>query len=93
MAAEAVFKLTGMDAALWIAVLLSALLVVWSTHQSRELLAELMRLQAHANSLQVIHGRYLIQEGALTSPGRLEQVAAERLHMRIPEPSEIKVIR
>lgn len=87
------FRLPALDACLWVMVIASALLVVWSTHQCRELLAELMSLQAEENSLQVVHGQFLLQEGALGSPTRLEQVAKDRLSMRIPEPSEIRVIR
>ena len=78
---------------LWVGAVLSAMFVVWSTHQSRELLAELMSLQALENELQVSYGQYLLQEGTLASPGRLEQVAKDRLQMRIPDASEIKVIR
>lgn len=84
---------SSLELGLWAGVLLSAMLVVWSTHQSRELLAGLMNLQAQENELQVSHGQYLLQEGTLASPGRLEQVAKDRLQMRIPAASEIKVIR
>lgn len=81
------------EVVMWLAVIGSALLVVWSTHQAREQHAELMTLQIRENQLQVEHGEYLLQEGALTSPGRLEQAAQERLKMRIPEMAEIRVIR
>lgn len=87
------FSMVKLDLSLWVLVVFSALMVVWSTHQCRELLAELMTLQAAENNIQVVHGQYLLQEGALASPGRLEQVAKDRLSMRIPEPSEIRVIR
>lgn len=87
------FKSVPMDLSLWIGAILSALLVVWSTHQCRELMAGLMSLQAQENSLQVEHGQYLLQEGTLASPNRLEQLARARLGMRIPDSSEIKVIR
>ena len=93
MSQVSTFDFSIADMALWLAVVVSALLVVWSTHQSREQHATLMTLRAEENQLQVEHGQYLLQEGALTSPGRLEQMAQERLKMRIPEMAEIKVIR
>ena len=89
----AAFRLSAADLVIWGAVLVSALLVVWSTHACRDLVTELMTLQAEENELQVVHGQFLLQEGALGSPMRLEKLAKERLEMRIPPVSEIMVIR
>ena len=93
MISTAETKPTLINLMLWAAVIASALLVVWSTHQSREQHAELMRLQMLDNQLQVEYGQYLLQEGALASPGRVEQIARDRLQMRIPEMFEIRVLR
>lgn len=79
--------------AIWGAVLISALFVVWSTHQCRELMADLMSLKAEENRLQIEHGQFLLQAGALSAPSRLERLAEDRLDMRTPSPSEIRVIR
>ena len=87
------FQLSVTDLALWGAVIVSALLVVWSTHACRDLFTELMVLQAEENELQVVHGQFMLQEGALGSPMRLEQIAKDRLQMHIPPASEIMVIR
>ena len=81
------------NACLWFAVVGSSLAVVWSTHECRELIGELMALQVAENDLKVEHGQYLLQEGTLASPARVEQDATRRLGMRIPELSEIQVIR
>lgn len=78
---------------IWSLVLLSALFVVWSTHQCRELMADLMSLKAEENRLQIEHGQFLLQAGALSAPSRLERLAEERLGMRTPSSSEIRVIR
>ena len=87
------FRLSAADLAFWSVVVISALLVVWSTHTCRDLFTQLMVLQAEENELQVAHGRFMLQEGALDSPMRLEQIAKDRLQMRIPPASEIMVIR
>ncbi len=87
------FRFSRMDIVLWCAVIVSALLVVWSTDRCRDLFTELMTLQAKENDLKLVQGRFLLQEGALGSPMRLEQMAKNRLKMRIPSSSEILVIR
>lgn len=78
---------------LWVAIVLSALLVVWSTNYCRDLVGELMHLETVENELKIQRGQYLLQEGMLSSPARLEQAARERLGMHIPNSVDMRVIR
>ncbi len=77
----------------WIAVICSALSVVYVSHLCRQLYNELSSLEQEANSLQVEWGRYLLEQSSWASLTRIEQLARDRLHMRVPGAEEIVVIR
>lgn len=73
-------------------VFLSAIGVVYNKHQSRQLFAQLQRLQHEVESLQVEWGQLLLEQGTWSSDARVERIARERLHMKLPEPNEVVVI-
>jgi cell division protein FtsL len=74
---------------LFAAVLISALGVVYSKHQSRALFIELQTLQTARDELGVEWGRLQLEQSAWAVHARIETVAAERLHMRLPAVSSI----
>ena len=78
---------------LWLAVMLSALSVVFVSHLCRQLYNELAKLEQEANALQVEWGRYLLEQSSWASLSRVEQLAKSKLQMREPEPSEIVIVR
>ena len=67
--------------ALVVAVMGSALGVVYSKHLSREAFSELSRQQELGHELDVEWARLRLEEGALTADGRVERIARERLGM------------
>lgn len=77
----------------WVAVICSALAVVYVSHLCRQLYSELSGLEQEANTLQVEWGRYLLEQSSWASLSRIEQLAKSRLHMRVPGAEEIVVVR
>jgi len=78
---------------LWLTVIVSALSVVYVSHLCRQLYNELAKLEQEANALQVEWGRYLLEQSSWASLSRVEQMAISELNMRVPEPSEIVIVR
>lgn len=78
---------------LWLAVVLSALSVVYVSHLCRQLYNELAKMEQEANALQVEWGRYLLEQSSWASLSRVEQLAKSQLQMRVPEPNEIVIVR
>jgi cell division protein FtsL len=77
---------------LWVAVITSALLVVWATNETRSQTSYLLGLRSEANNLQVAHGQLQLQERALTSAAGVERVATGRLGLKFPTDKEIGVL-
>ena len=79
-------------ALLWAAVFFSALVLVWTTQQSREQLHHYLTLRTEENQLLVRHGQYLLQERSLASAAVLEMKAKERLALAFPGDDQIRVL-
>jgi cell division protein FtsL len=79
--------------AMWVAVICSALSVIYVSHLCRELYGDLSKLEQESNTLQVEWGRYLLEQSSWASLSRIEQLAKERLEMRVPGAGEIVVVR
>lgn len=71
----------------------SGLGVVVTTHMTRVQFAQLQQLEQEENQLQTEWGQLLLEEGAWSTPARIEQIATERLGMRIPDVHDVEVIR
>lgn len=71
----------------------SGLGVVVTTHMTRVQFAQLQQLEQEENQLQTEWGQLLLEEGAWATPARIEQIATERLGMRIPDVNDVEVIR
>lgn len=69
---------------MWLAVILSALSVVYVSHLCRQLYNDLSQLEQEANAFQVEWGRYLLEQSSWASLSRIEQLAKTRLEMRVP---------
>lgn len=74
-------------------VLMSAMAVVYVKHLNRSLHIELQQSQRKRDHLHVEWSRLLLEQGALASDVRVEQVAREQLGMIIPSPTTIEVMR
>jgi cell division protein FtsL len=77
---------------LLLAVLVSALAIVYTTNEYRMSFIELQRLEQQTNQLQLQWGQLLLEQASLATPARVEQLAKEKLEMRLPTDKEIFVL-
>ncbi len=73
-------------------VLASAVSVVYARHDARQLFIELQQLTAERDTLNIDWGRLQIEHSTWASPGRVEQIATERLGMREPDPARVVIV-
>lgn len=76
----------------WVGLLVSAVAVVWSKHQSRGLFVELQKLQSERDALDTDWGRLRLEQSTSSSYGRVEQIAREQLRMLAPSPKDVRII-
>lgn len=69
-----------------------ALALVTSQHQARKLYVELQQEQELAKQLDVEWGQLQLEQSTWAMHGRIEKIATENLHMRIPPASRIQVV-
>jgi len=79
-------------AALWVAVLASAVAVVRSRGESRALFVELERLSAERDDLNIAWGRQQIEQSFWSNPVFVEQVAAKRGQMTFAKPDDVRIV-
>ena len=77
---------------LWVLLLISAVGVVWSRHETRSLFVQLQGLHAERDSLDIAWGQLKIEQSWWASHGRVEQTARTGLKMVIPRPDEVRLI-
>jgi len=70
----------------------SALGVVYSTQVSRQLLNELQGLEVRRNDLQEEWGRLLLEQSSLASQGRIEDKAMNELGLEAPAMDKVVVV-
>lgn len=75
------------------AVLGSALGVVYAKHKSRELFIELQALQASQDALDTERGQLQLEQSALATQNRLDDLTRTRLEMIVPPPETVVLIR
>jgi cell division protein FtsL len=75
------------------AVIASAIGVVYSIQQSRELFVELTKLGNERDDLNFEFGRLELEQATWAENNRVDQIARGRLGMVSPNPAETVVIR
>jgi cell division protein FtsL len=83
---------TRVASVLGAAVLVSGLLVVDSSHRTRNLFMESERLRLERDDLIARRGRLLLEKSAFSAYNRVETLATERLSMRMPEPGDTRLV-
>ena len=78
---------------LWVAALGSAAGAIWCKHRARELFVQLEALNARRDDLQIEWGQLQLEQSAWSTHAFVERVASTRLHMALPPPKEIEIIR
>ncbi|MBX3689264.1 cell division protein FtsL [Dokdonella sp.] len=76
-----------------LAVLASAIGVVYVRQQTRLQFVELTRLGAERDDLNVEYGRLQLEQATWADNNRIDQIARERLGMLAPQPAATVVIR
>lgn len=72
--------------------LVSAFGVIYSTYQTRKLIAEFQHLQNQRNELQTEWGQLLLEQSTWGSFNRVERLASKKLDMHVPDPQQVVMI-
>jgi cell division protein FtsL len=78
---------------LGLAVLASALGVVYGKHQARSRFNELQRLTRERDELDIEWGQLQLEQSTWATNGRVESVASDELHMVIPQASDLRIVQ
>lgn len=76
-----------------LAVLVSALSVIYSTNMYRMTLSQLELAELQGHQLQLQWGQLLLEQASLATPARVEQMATDKLHMVLPLSKKMFVLR
>jgi len=77
----------------FVLVLVSAIMLVYTKHQSRKLYVELQQLKHQVDELNTEWGQLQLEQSAWSEHGRIERVARTRLSMVMPESDEVVFIQ
>ena len=69
---------------LLMALLMSSLAVIYVTNEHRLSYSQLQQLESQDRQLQLEKGRLLLEQASLERPARIEQLAIEKLKMKLP---------
>ena len=78
---------------LLIAVLVSALAVVYTTNEHRSSFSQSQQLEQKMNRLQLQWGQLLLEQASLATPARVEELAIDKLQMRLPADKQTFVLQ
>jgi cell division protein FtsL len=78
---------------LWVAVLASALGVVYGKQQARNHFSELQKLVNVRDDLDIEWGQLQLEQSTWATHGRVEQVARDDLHMDMPKVSDLRIVQ
>ena len=79
--------------AMFLLVLISAIGVVYSKHESRKLFVQLESLKKEQDQMNIEWGRMQLEQSTWATHGRIEQIAQKKLNMHIPPANEVVIIR
>lgn len=77
---------------LLVAVLVSAVMVVITTHKTRLLTAQREQMVLEKDSLDIEWRNLILEENALGDHSRVERLAIEKLHMQHVDPSQENIV-
>ncbi|WP_419835641.1 cell division protein FtsL [Endozoicomonas atrinae] len=83
---------SGTAILLLLLVVLSGLSVGYVSYENRLLHNQIQQELENRNSAQVEWGKLLLEHSTLTSPGKIEKVAREKLGMDVPKTSQIEMV-
>jgi len=84
--------MTRLNVLLLVVLVVCALSLVTSRHQSRRLFVELERAQAEARGYETEFGQLQLEQSTWSMPVRVEKIAREQLRMQLPGPGRVEVV-
>jgi cell division protein FtsL len=78
---------------LWLAVLGSAMQVIYARHKARALFVQLERLNAERDALEMEWGRLQLEQSYWSSNAFVERVANAKLQMTLPQTRDVRIVR
>lgn len=75
------------------AVLVSAITVVWTRHQSRVLFVQFSQLQSQRDELNIEYGQLELEQATWAEPRRIDNEARSKLGMFAPPPQNVQLVR
>jgi cell division protein FtsL len=76
-----------------VAVLVSAVAVVWTRHQNRVLFVQLTQLQGQRDALNIEYGQLELEQATWAEPRRIDSEARTKLSMFMPRPQDVQLVR
>ena len=84
--------MTRLNVVLLVALVVCALSLVTSRHQSRKLFVDLEREQALTRNYDIEYGQLQIEQSTWAMPARIEKIAREQLRMQLPSAGRVEVM-
>jgi len=78
---------------LWLAVLGSAVQVIYARHKARAMFVHLEKLNAERDSLEIEWGRLQLEQSYWSSHAFVERVANTKLQMNLPQTRDVRIVR
>jgi len=78
---------------LWLAVLASAVQVIYARHKARDLFVRLEKLNTERDSLEMEWGRLQLEQSYWSSHAFVERVANTKLQMTLPQTRDVRIVR
>lgn len=78
---------------LWLAVLGSAVQVIYARHKARDMFVHLEQLNAERDGLEMDWGRLQLEQSYWSSHAFVERVANARLKMNLPQARDVRIVR
>lgn len=75
------------------AVMVSAIAVVWTRHQSRVLFVQLTQLQGQRDALNIEYGQLELEQATWAEPRRIDNEARTKLAMFMPRPQDVRLVQ
>ena len=76
-----------------VAVLATAIGLVYAKHTGRRLFVELQSLQSQRDEMNVEWGRLQLEQSTWATHGRIDEVARTRLKMRVPPTDAVVMVK
>jgi len=78
---------------LWLAVLGSAVQVIYARHKARDMFVHLEKLNTERDSLDMEWGRLQLEQSYWSSHAFVERVANSKLQMTLPQTRDVRIVR